>query len=209
MHRYGIVPRKLDSRTIAVTSVFMAMVIALEVFPIVGLTDIRIPGVQFTLDWTGIPLVLIFFFFGTFLSLVGIGVMWAAIGYRNPIGALFKVPAELFKILALALGMILLRNTNVTFRTRIAVYAVLASLFCGIGMYFVNLQLLPILWGYEYDAAAAIALILVPWNIIQSLVNVLGGAIIYTMVPGDMKLQIDSIHEPVLQELADEFEDSF
>ncbi|MFX1417004.1 MAG: hypothetical protein ACFFC0_09335, partial [Promethearchaeota archaeon] len=52
-------PIRKDSKSIALLAVFVAMVVALEVYPILGVTDIGIPG-DFTIDWTGIPIVIVF-----------------------------------------------------------------------------------------------------------------------------------------------------
>jgi hypothetical protein len=74
--------RRLDSKTVALIGVFSSIVVALEVFPINGITDFKfVPGgTPFTIDWTGIPIMIVFLGLGIISSLVTVGIMFVAIG---------------------------------------------------------------------------------------------------------------------------------
>ncbi len=181
-------PKRLDSKTIALLAIFLAMVFALEIYPLTGLTDIPIPGIYFTIDWTGIPLVLIFLFFGPVASLLGVGFMGLIIGYRNPFGAVFKVLAEFYKILGILSIWIFIRKREISYSKRVALYTVFAALFCTVGMFITNIPLLQVLYGYTPEAALATSTVMIPWNAIQSVINVFGGTFLFRVIPDDLKL---------------------
>ena len=86
---------RTDSRSIAILAVFAAMIIALEILPIPFLTDIPLFG-GFTLDPTGIPIVIVFLGLGIAYSLILIPIMWVTIAYRNLTGSIFKGFAEFY-----------------------------------------------------------------------------------------------------------------
>jgi len=180
---------KYNSKNIALFAIFLAMIIALEILPIIGITDLKIPGTNFTLDPTGIPIVLVFLFFGGGFAVIGTGMAGIIIGMRgNPIGAVFKFFAEFYKIIGLAIAWWLLRNRDISFSKRITIYTVFATLSCAIGMFVTNgAILLPLLYGMEGSAAWALSLTFVPLNVIQSLINVLGGGFIFGIIPADLK----------------------
>ena len=183
-------PRSYHAKSIALLSIFLAMVIALEILPLVGMTDLKIPGTNFTIDPTGIPIVLLFLFFGFGFSFVGVSITGVVIGYRNFIGSFFKFFAELFKILGLALAWWLLRNREVSYYVRIAVYTIFATVFCALGMYVMNgAILLPLLYGMEYPAAWVLSLTFVPLNIVQSIVNVVVGGFVFGIIPENLRDQ--------------------
>ncbi len=183
-----------DSRSIALLGIFSAMVIALEVFPIQGITDLPFypGGVPFTIDWTGIPIVIVFLALGTVFSLVATAVMGVAIGYRNPIGATFKFTAEVCTIFGLVLAWLLARKFNLSDKKRIILYVLLGTTSRAVGMFIANLFLLPIFYPIYYptfEAVMAISLLLVPWNAAQAIINILGGCVLYSMIPTTLKMQ--------------------
>ncbi len=180
-------PRKYDSKTISLLSIFLAMVFALEVYPVVGIIDIPIPGITFTIDWTGIPLILLFYFFGPFFSLIGVGVIGIAIGYRKPISAVFKVLAEFYKILGITVVWLVIRNREVSYGRRVLLYTIVASIFCAGGMFLSNIYLLQLLYGMPVDAAIVASTVLIPWNVLQSIINVASGSFLFKIVPDDLK----------------------
>lgn len=179
--------KKYDSKTVSLLAIFLAMVIALEIYPIIGITDIPIPGMNFTIDWTGIPLILIFLFFGPVFAFFSIGVMGVAIGYRNPIGATFKVFSEFYKIMGILLVWSLLRKREVSYLQRVLLYAISASFFCAIGMFLTNIQLLQIFYGLSAEIAFGASIILIPWNLLQTVINVVGGMFLFRTIPEDLK----------------------
>jgi riboflavin transporter FmnP len=179
-----------NSKNIALFSIFLAMVIALEFLPVIGITDLKIPGTNFTIDPTGIPIVLIFLFFGFVFSFAGVGIMGIVIGFRNFTGSIFKFFAEVFKILGLVVAWWILRNRDDSFKVKLSVYTVFATMFCALGMYLMNgLILLPFLYGMELNAAMALSLTFVPLNIVQAVINVVIGGVIFGIIPEDLRNQ--------------------
>ncbi len=180
---------RYNSKNIALFAIFLAMIIALEILPIIGVTDLKIPGTNFTLDPTGIPIVLMFLFFGSGFAVVGTGMAGVIIAMRgNPIGAVFKFFAELYKVIGLAIAWWLLRERDVSLTIRITLYALFATITCALGMYITNgAILLPLLYGMESGAAWSLSLTFVPLNVIQSLINVVGGGFIFGIIPVDLK----------------------
>lgn len=181
---------RIDAKSISLLAIFSAAIIAIEFLPLIGITDLKIPGTNFTFDPTGIPIVLIFLFFGFIFSFVGVCIMGIVIGFRNPIGAAFKFPAELFKIIGLVVAWAILRNRKVSYHTRIVIYTLFAAAFCALGMYVMNgAILLPLLYTMESSAAWVMSLTFIPLNIIQSVVNVVFGGIIFGVIPESLKMQ--------------------
>ncbi|MHA1902334.1 MAG: hypothetical protein ACXADL_02925 [Candidatus Thorarchaeota archaeon] len=181
-------PLRKDSKSIALLSIFTAMVVALEVLPIVGITDIPIPGINFTVDWTGIPIIIIFLGLGTVFSLVSILVMFVAIGYRNPIGATFKGFAELYKILGMAVAWAIFHKRGYGKTKMLIIYVIFATVFCSVGMFVTNIILFPVLLPFIPDPVLA-STIYVPWNALQAIINVAAGGILYYMIPEKIRLQ--------------------
>ena len=147
---------RTDSKSIALLAVFTSLVIALEIFPIPGVTDFYTPVPNFTIDWTGIPIMIIFIGLGTAFSFFTVGVMWVFIAYRNFQGAAFKGLAETFTLLGLIVAKLILRNRNFDWKKSAVVYLTFACLFRGIGMLFGNVVLFNLFWTTSYDAAFAL-----------------------------------------------------
>lgn len=184
---------RTDSKSISLLAVFSAMVAMLEIFPIVGITDLKFfpGGTPFTLDWTGIPIVIVFVGLGMISSVVSIFVMFIAIGYRNFPGAVFKGAAELLTIIGLLVASILLRKRSFGRKSQVLLYLIFGAIFRAIGMYVVNIQLLPVFYPLFYtpDAAVVASAALVPWNILQAAINVIGGMFLYYVIPEDLRIQ--------------------
>ncbi len=164
------------------------MIVSLEAFPIIGITDIKVPGLNFTLDWTGIPIIIVFMAFGFAYSLFAIAIMWTSIAFRNFPGAAFKGLAETFRVLGIAVGWVLLRNRDVSYGKKLGIYAVISSIFCATGMYVANMFLLPLFYGIPFEIAMTTSALYVPWNVIQALVNVIGGGVFYRIIPEDLRI---------------------
>lgn len=186
--RYTI---RKDSKSIALLAVFTAMVVVLEIFPIVGVTDLKlVPTVpSFTIDWTGIPIFVVFLGLGIIFSIVTIAVMGVAIGYRNPFGAIFKMSAELLTVVGFIIGYLICKRMNIRGKRSLIIYAVFAMLWRAVGMYIVNLWLLPIFYGLPDTVAVTAATTLLPWNMLQAAINVMGGGILYYLIPENLALQ--------------------
>ncbi|MHA1246453.1 MAG: hypothetical protein ACTSPE_03945 [Candidatus Thorarchaeota archaeon] len=180
-----------DSKSIALLSVFSAMVAALEVFPIVGVTDLKlVPQVpSFTIDWTGIPIIVVLQGLGLVYSLISIIVMGIAIGYRNIVGAVFKVLAETLTVIGFYTGRSAVPQRFHNRRLHIIAGLLLAISLRSLGMVIVNLELLPLFVGLPSDIAYEIGIILIPWNALQAVINVIGGVLLYNTIPRDLILQ--------------------
>ncbi len=180
-----------DSRSIALLAVFSAMTAMLEVFPIVGVTDLKVVPQfpYFTIDWTGIPIIFVAIGLGLVYSLITVCVMGVAIGYRNPIGATFKVAAETLTVLGFYIGGKIVSSRSGHQTVRFIVSLFLACLFRAAGMLLFNYVALPLFYGLPYDVALSVGVILFPWNALQSAINVIGGTVLYRAVPRDLALQ--------------------
>ncbi len=184
-----ISPVRKDSKSIALLALFSAMVIMLEAYPIIGVTDIRTVGF-FTLDPTGIPLVIVLLGLGGFYSVITIFIMWVSIAYRGKMaGATFKGVAELFTILGIVFAKEITRRREMSKWTEILVWVAIASLFRSVGMFFATLILSPYFYGATFELALADAILYFPWNIVQACINVIGGILLYKAIPVELRLQ--------------------
>jgi riboflavin transporter FmnP len=182
-----------DSRSIALLAIFSAMVAMLEIFPIVGITDLKFfpGGTPFTLDWTGIPIVIVFVGLGMISSVVSIAVMFVAIGYRNFPGAVFKGAAEMLTILGLLAARLIIGKKALSKKASISLYLVFGAAVRAVGMFIVNIPLLPIFYPVFYTTETAIiaSTVLVPWNVLQAAVNIIGGMVLYYLIPDNLRIQ--------------------
>lgn len=182
---------RTDSKSIALLAIFSAMVISLEVFPIVGITDLKFQpgGIPFTIDWTGIPIVMIYLGLGFVYSLVSILLMFIGIGFRNLTGAVFKTTAELSTILGLILARFIVNRRDMDLKYQVTMYLIFGMIFRALGMFIANILLLPIFYGLQIEFAIAVSQLLVPWNLLQALINVIGGFFLYQVIPNNLKQQ--------------------
>jgi hypothetical protein len=189
-NRYQV---RTDSKSIALIAVFSAMVIALEIFPIVGITDFAFypEGIPFTIDWTGIPLVIIFLGLGVVYSFIATIIMFIAIAYRNFTGAVFKGFAEFYTLLGLVVAKLLTKRYSLDRGKMLAVYAVFGLAIRATGMFFTNIVLLPVLYPAFHTTETAIlaSTVLVLWNVMQAIINIVGGGILYYIIPPSLALQ--------------------
>jgi riboflavin transporter FmnP len=196
---------RVDSKSIAILSVFSAMAVLLEVFPIIGITDLKlVPEVpSFTIDWTGIPIFLIFLGFGIIGAFFSITLVGIAIGYRNPVGALFKILAEGLTIIGALIGWFICRKLKITGYKRIMIYLIPAIFLRVMGMYYGNIFLLQFFYSIPYEAAVISSTILIPWNAIQASINIFVGGLLFYLIPDNLKMEagftgdeeIDIVHE--------------
>ncbi len=184
---------RTDSKSIAVLAIFSSIVIALEVFPIIGITDLKFfpGGTPFTLDWTGIPIMIVFLALGVISSVISIGIMFLAIAYRNPAGAVFKGAAELFTIIGILVAKFIADKKSLGKRATVAMYLFFGVFTRSIGMFLVNIPLLPIFFPLFYSTESAIiaSTTLVPWNAIQAVINIVGGLVLYQFIPESIRIQ--------------------
>jgi len=200
---------RIDSKSIAVLSIFSAMAAMLEIFPVIGLTDLKVePAVpSFTIDWTGIPIFMIFLglgLIGAFFSIVVVGI---AIGFRNPVGALFKILAESLTLLGAAFGWVICRKLKISGYKRVIIYLVPAIIFRAIGMYFGNIFLLQFFYSVPYEAALISSTILVPWNGVQATINLLAGGFFFFAIPKNLREEAglgDDDETDIVRELSED-----
>ena len=179
---------RTDSKSIAILAIFAAMVIALEILPIPFLTDIPLFG-GFTLDPTGIPIVIVFLALGIFYSLLLIPIMWVSIAYRNLIGSIFKGFAEFFTLLGLIVGKLVLRNRSYDWKASVPIYIALGVIFRAVGMYFSNIFLIQWLYGYPMDVAIGVSATFVIPNILQAFINIALGTMVFIIIPESLAMQ--------------------
>jgi len=180
---------RADSKSTALLAVFTSIIVALEIFPIPGLTDFYTPVPNFTIDWTGIPIVIIFLGLGIVYSFFSIIIMWIFIGYRNFQGAAFKGLAETFTVIGLIAAKLVLRNRELDWKKTAIVYFAFACMFRAVGMYFGNAFLFNFFWSMPIEAAFNLSIIYVPWNIVQATINVVIGVFLYQMIPESLRVQ--------------------
>lgn len=184
---------RFDSKSIALLAIFSAMVATLEVFPVIGITDLKFfpGGTPFTLDWTGIPIVIVFAGLGMISSVISIAVMFIAIGYRNFPGAVFKGAAEMLTIVGLLLARVIIGKKPLSKKASLALYLILGATLRAVGMFFVNIPLLPIFYPLFYTTESAIeaSTILIPWNVLQAGINIVAGMFLYYLIPENLKVQ--------------------
>ena len=180
---------RTGSKSIALLAIFTSLVIALEIFPVVGITDIYAPVPNFTIDWTGIPIMIVFLGLGSVFSIFTVVVMWVFIAYRNFQGAAFKGLAESFTLLGLIIANLILRKRNYDWKRNAVVYLVFGCLFRGLGMLLGNVILFNFFFTMPYEAGFTLSSIYVPWNILQAAINVIGGVILYQLIPESILMQ--------------------
>lgn len=179
---------RTDSRSIAILAIFAAMILALEILPIPFLTDIPLFG-GFTLDPTGIPITIVFLAYGSIFSLILIPIMWIAIAYRNPVGSIFKGFAEFYTLLGLIVAKLFLRNHTYDWKVATPIYLAFGVAFRAIGMYITNVFLIQWLYGMPQEGAIALSATFIIPNVIQALINVLIGVLIFIIIPENLAIQ--------------------
>ena len=179
---------RTDSRSIAILAIFAAMILALEILPVPLLTDIPLFA-GFTLDPTGIPIIIVFLAFGSVFSLILIPIMWIAIAYRNPIGSVFKGFAEFYTLFGLIIAKLLLRNRSYDWKVAAPIYVTFGVAFRAIGMYATNIFLIQWLYGSPLEGAIILSGTFVIPNIIQALINTLIGILIFVIIPENLAIQ--------------------
>ena len=179
---------RTDSRSIAILAIFAAMILALEILPVPFLTDIPLFA-GFTLDPTGVPIVIVFLAFGSVFSLILIPIVWIAIAYRNPIGSVFKGFAESYTLLGLIVAKLLLRNRSYDWKVAAPTYLAFGIAFRAIGMYITNIFLIQWLYGSPLEGALILSGAFVLPNIVQAIINIFIGVIIFIIIPENLAIQ--------------------
>ena len=179
-----------DSKSIALLAIFTAMIVAMEAVSIPFITDIRVAG-NFTLDWTGIVIFLVFLGLGSAFAIISVSVMWVSIAYRSIPSATFKGVAEVLTLVGLFIAQRISRRLGLGKARQFMAYLILGCAFRGIGMYFGNIVMLPFFLGFPVEAAVATSLVYLPWNLVQAVINVIGGWVIFEIIPEDLAVQAE------------------
>jgi hypothetical protein len=179
---------RIDSKSISLLAVFTAMVVAMEAVSIPFITDIRVVG-NFTLDWTGIVIMIVFLGLGTVFSFFTIAIMWASIAYRSITSATFKGVAELITIIGVVLAANLMKRRRVSKPQELAIYLTVACIFRAVGMFFANILLPMLFFGLPMEVALATSVVYTPWNVVQAVINIVGGWTLYSAIPESLKIE--------------------
>ncbi|RDE11964.1 MAG: hypothetical protein C4K47_09035 [Candidatus Thorarchaeota archaeon] len=182
-------PIRKDSKSISLLAVFTAMVAASQVVPIVGVTTFKTGVVGMNIDWTGILIVIVFQGLGIVYSFFSVAVMWISIGYRNPAGAIFKVSAESLMLIGMATAWLLGARKSKNRIVKLTLYLIFGCAFRAVGMFFVNTALLPVFYALTPQAAYALSVLIVPWNVVQAVINIAGGFTFYSLIPQRLAAQ--------------------
>jgi riboflavin transporter FmnP len=179
-------PIRKDSKSISLLAVFLAMVIASQIVPIVGVTTFKTGVSGMNIDWTGIPIVIVFQGLGIVYSFFSVAAMWISIGYRNFVGAIFKTSAESLMLLGMTTAWLVGARRTKRRVVKLSLYLVFGCAFRAVGMFFVNAALLPAFYPYTPQAAYAISALIVPWNVVQAIINIVGGFTFYNLIPSKL-----------------------
>lgn len=159
-----------NSKAISLIAIFGAIIGILEVFPIVGITDIPFPLYpKLTIDPTGIVIILGYLILGFVPSLSLCIFALIFIGYRNIFGAIFKVLSELFNLIGVAIGFKL--NKKIATSNKYLIPFILGIVFRVILMHILNFYLLQIFYGIPESAVISLLPIIDVFNILQGSIN--------------------------------------
>ena len=115
--------------------------------------------------------------------------MWTVIAYRNPIGSVFKGFAEFYTLFGLIVAKLFLRNRLYDWKVAAPTYLAFGVAFRAIGMYITNIFLIQWLYGSPLDGAIILSGAFVIPNIIQALINILIGVLIFIIIPENLAVQ--------------------
>ena len=74
-------------------------------------------------------------------------------------------------------------------RIRILLYLIFGMLFRVVGMFFTNIYLLQLFYGLTPEAAVIGSAAYVLPNVLQATINILGGVVLYHLIPENLALQ--------------------
>ncbi|MEM4523272.1 MAG: hypothetical protein QW738_08690 [Nitrososphaeria archaeon] len=165
---------------LALTSMFSALVILFDYS--LKFFQLKIPFFWFTVlkfDFTGVPIVLSYFFVGLSSSAIVSFIAFLAIVLRsgNIVSAFAKGIAEFSTILGIWLAY------KLSLKSMIYNYIFAIFSRCLV-MFFVNLLILPFIMFMPFESVIQMLPIITIFNIIQGSISVLIGYIIYTKLQG-------------------------
>ncbi len=177
---------KIHTKTLAGTAVLGALVVVFDYTMKYSALKIRFPWLPFLkFDFTGIPIVLSFLFFGLMSGVTTSTVAFLAILGRSGdvVGSSMKGLAEFSTILGMALGLMLLRNPTklrkpasfvlgISSRSLIMICTNLILIFTGVMA----------LYGSYAEIPVIVSLLVGAFNAIQGALSILGGYFIYEAI---------------------------
>lgn len=179
----------MDTKQLAGTAMLAALAAILEILPI----DLSypLPG-RVSLDPVGVPIAIAAILYGPRAGVLAVGLAGVVITARgNPIGAAFKIPAELATAVPLAATMYAFRASlrRPGGASRLAVglsWGVAVSTRAAV-MTPVVYALFQLLFSYTPAAAAALLLPFAVFNVLQGVINVVPAYLIVDRLPPDLK----------------------
>ncbi len=173
------------SKSISLIAIFGAIIGILEIFPIIGITDIPFPLYpKLTIDPTGIVIILGYLILGFIPSLTLCGFALIFIGYRNIFGAIFKVLSELFNLIGFAIGFTL--NRKIKLKNEFIMPFIFGIIFRVILMHISNYFLLQIFYGIPPEVVIALLPIIDIFNTLQGSINMTIAPLIIRALPKEI-----------------------
>ncbi len=206
---------ELSWRQIAPLIILGPIIVVLEGFGISGALGVLTPiGVQFIIGWTGILLILILLRLNLQMALVSTLIVFGATALHDINGAILKLIAQSLTIIGVYVAQMSIDRRKVRKITPLPAdrsvpdsiimrkkdallvlvyYIVIGALFRGVGMFYVNIVLLPLLYPASfpgYDQAAFTSFILVPLSLLQGAVDIAAGYLLYKLIPASIRSRV-------------------
>jgi riboflavin transporter FmnP len=171
-----------QAKRIAIIAIMGAIVGLIEIFPIIGITDIPFPFYpRLTFDITGVPIMITYFLIGFIPAISVVAIMGVFIGYRNLFGSIFKVIAEVSTLA----GFALVYKLTSSQKNKYLQYGL--AIFTGVAcrvivMHISNYFLLPVFYGMPIESVTGILIFIDVFNAIQGTVNIALGLTVYNII---------------------------
>jgi len=173
---------KITTRILAGTTILSALVVVFDYalkFSGWKLPFPLFPDIKF--DFTGIPIVLSLLLFGLIPGAMTSAVAFFAILARSGqlVGPSMKALAEFSTILGMTIGIRLFRNSE---RLRKPVAFILGCITRILTMFFANLVIQPLYYGYSFIEALLFSPYIMIFNLVQGFLSMFGGYLIYEAI---------------------------
>jgi riboflavin transporter FmnP len=185
---------KINTTTLAGTAILAALVVVFDYTLKYSNLKIPFPGLPYLkFDFTGIPIVLSFLFFGLIPGVFTSAIAFVAILARSAdfVGSSMKGFAEFSTILGMAIGLKLLKRFRITGSFVFGVGARALVMVC-VNFALIYAGLMSISVSYV-DVPLIYALLLGLFNVIQGIISIVGGYSIYEAI----KRRVPSLIEKV------------
>ncbi len=181
--------RPMNTKELAGTAMLSALAAVMEILPL----DLRypLPG-RVSIDPVGIPIAVAAILYGPRAGVLAVGITGVAITARgNPIGAIFKMPAELST--AIPLAVVLLAFKDRISREPRTVWSAVGLSWCvavttrAVVMTPVIYFLFQLLFSYTPAETLPLLFPFQLFNILQGVINVIPAYLIVDRLPPDLK----------------------